>query len=238
MGWTPTNTSNPLNNTVSYVPKNTKNDNQPQVYNNNLNNYLKPSNVPSFDDVKKAQDNYVAVKNSINNKNSGGGAKAPINSNIDVSQSSSDGSSYLSELTRLLQEQRQAYERAAEQRYQALLKQYEESYESSRNAINVNNANAKRWLNQTYGGTNSGAGLSNQASLLSNVNNSLYNAKQQLEQNKAYALANKYNENAEALNNYTNNYNNYVLSPATSLAKQSVINDDDTYLKYLQKLGY
>ena len=89
-----------------------------------------------------------------------------------------------------------------------------------------------------YGGTNSGAGLSNQASLMSSMNNSLYNAKQKFEQNKANALANKYDEMANASSNYANNYNNYVLQPYNDLTKQAIANDDQSFLSYLQKLGY
>lgn len=161
------------------------------------------------------------------------------NNNNDSSSSTNNyDTSYLDAIRRLLQEQRDAQEKAANERYLALLGQYSDSYDSTRNAINLNNAYAKRWLNQMYGGENSGAGLSNQASLMSSMNNSLYNAKKAYEQNKANALANKYDEIANATNNYANNYNNYVLQPYSDLTKQAIANDDESFLKYLQKLGY
>lgn len=162
------------------------------------------------------------------------------NTNNNDSSSSANyyDTSYLDAIRRLLQEQRDAQEKAANERYLALLGQYSDSYDSTRNAINLNNAYAKRWLNQMYGGENSGAGLSNQASLMSSMNNSLYNAKKAYEQNKANALANKYDEMANATNNYANNYNNYVLQPYSDLTKQAIANDDQSFLKYLQKLGY
>lgn len=160
------------------------------------------------------------------------------NNNNDSSSANYYDTSYLDSIRRLLQEQRDAQEKAANERYLALLGQYSDSYDSTRNAINLNNAYAKRWLNQMYGGENSGAGLSNQASLMSSMNNSLYNAKKAYEQNKANALANKYDEMANATNNYANNYNNYVLQPYSDLTKQAIANDDQSFLKYLQKLGY
>ena len=43
---------------------------------------------------------------------------------------------------------------------------------------------------------------------------------------------------ANATNNYANNYNNYVLRPYSDLTKQAIANDDQSFLKYLQKLGY
>lgn len=160
------------------------------------------------------------------------------NNNDSPSSTNNYDTSYLDAIRRLLQEQRDAQEKAANERYLALLGQYSDSYDSTRNAINLNNAYAKRWLNQMYGGENSGAGLSNQASLMSSMNNSLYNAKKAYEQNKANALANKYDEMANATNNYANNYNNYVLQPYSDLTKQAIANDDESFLKYLQKLGY
>ena len=35
-----------------------------------------------------------------------------------------------------------------------------------------------------------------------------------------------------------NNYNNYVLQPYNDLTKQAIANDDQSFLSYLQKLGY
>lgn len=163
---------------------------------------------------------------------SGGSASEPVTYTYDYD------ASYLESIRQLLQQQKADQEKAANERYLALLGQYGDSYDSQRNAINLNNAYARRWLNQMYGGENSGAGLSNQAALMSNMNNNLYNAKKTYEQNKANALANKYDEMANASSNYASNYNNYVLQPYNDLTKQAIANDDQSFLKYLQNLGY
>lgn len=213
-----------------------------RVFNNAVNSNLataKKGNSTNNEiyQAQKFYENFIKpslpVNEPINYGNSDGN-----NNNNDSSSANYYDTSYLDAIRRLLQEQRDAQEKAANERYLALLGQYSDSYDSTRNAINLNNAYAKRWLNQMYGGENSGAGLSNQASLMSSMNNSLYNAKKAYEQNKANALANKYDEIANATNNYANNYNNYVLQPYSDLTKQAIANDDESFLKYLQKLGY
>lgn len=214
--------------------------------NNNLTTAKKGNST--IDDIYQAQKYYEnVIKPTLpanNNDNGGtyeygsGSGSSGSSANEPVTYTYDYDASYLESIRQLLEQQKADQEKAANERYLALLGQYGDSYDSQRNAINLNNAYARRWLNQMYGGENSGAGLSNQAALMSNMNNNLYNAKKTYEQNKANALANKYDEMANASSNYANNYNNYVLKPYNDLTKQAIANDDQSFLSYLQKLGY
>lgn len=214
--------------------------------NNNLTTAKKGNST--IDDIYQAQkyyENVIKPTLPANNNDNGGTYEYGYGSGGSGSSDSEPvtytydyDASYLESIRQLLEQQKADQEKAANERYLALLGQYGDSYDSQRNAINLNNAYARRWLNQMYGGENSGAGLSNQAALMSNMNNNLYNAKKTYEQNKANALANKYDEMANASSNYASNYNNYVLQPYNDLTKQAIANDDQSFLKYLQNLGY
>ena len=188
--------------------------------------------------IEEAVNNYNTANNTGYGSSGSGSGSSESSTSGPVTYTYDYDASYLESIRQLLEQQKADQEKAANERYLALLGQYGDSYDSQRNAINLNNAYARRWLNQMYGGENSGAGLSNQAALMSNMNNNLYNAKKTYEQNKANALANKYDEMANASSNYASNYNNYVLQPYNDLTKQAIANDDQSFLKYLQNLGY
>ena len=159
----------------------------------------------------------------------------------DTSTSTTDYGQYLADyysaLKNTIEQQRQEQERLANAKYEQLVKQANDNYNSSINNITKNNAYTNRWLNQNYGGT-SGQGLSNKLRANTNYENNLYSAKQDLNSALLNAQTDKYNSQAEATNNYLNNYNNYLTSPLSSMLSNvsAAAIDDDSYKKYLNKL--
>ena len=144
---------------------------------------------------------------------------------------------YYSALKNTIEKQRQEQERLANAKYEQLVKQANDNYNSSINNITKNNAYTNRWLNQNYGGT-SGQGLSNKLRANTNYENNLYSAKQDLNSALLNAQTDKYNSQAEATNNYLSNYNNYLTSPLSSMLSNvsAAAIDDGSYKKYLNKL--
>ena len=144
---------------------------------------------------------------------------------------------YYSALKNTIEKQRQEQERLANAKYEQLVQQANDNYNSSINNITKNNAYTNRWLNQNYGGT-SGQGLSNKLRANTNYENNLYSAKQDLNSALLNAQTDKYNSQAEATNNYLNNYNSYLTSPLSSMLSNvsAAAIDDGSYKKYLNKL--
>lgn len=207
---------------------NANNANSNRVYNASLdanNNvvYTKRNNSPSGGD---------------NGGSNGGGSSSGVNANTSAN---TDYGQYLADyyqtLVDTINKQRQEQENLANARYEQLVKQANDNYNSSINSITKNNAYTNRWLNQNYGGTN-GQGLSNKLRANINYENNLQTAKKDLDSALLNAQTDKYNNQAEATNNYLNNYNSYVTSPLSSMLSNvsAAAIDDGSYRKYLNKL--
>ena len=210
--------------------------------------------------INELKQKMVDTYNKVTNKSSGGGngnddggGYTPTTyggSGGDVGGSSSGGGTntsttdygqyladYYSALKNTIEKQRQEQERLANAKYEQLVQQANDNYNSSINNITKNNAYTNRWLNQNYGGT-SGQGLSNKLRANTNYENNLYSAKQDLNSALLNAQTDKYNSQAEATNNYLSNYNNYLTSPLSSMLSNvsAAAIDDGSYKKYLNKL--
>lgn len=192
------------------------------------------TNKKKIEDATNKNNPITANNNGGNNGGSNGGTNTGSQSSTDYGQYMAD---YYQSLVNTINKQRQEKENLANARYEQLVKQANDNYDSSINNITKNNAYTNRWLNQTYGGAN-GQGLSNRLRADTNFRNNLYSAQQDLNSALLNAKTDKYNTQAEATNDYINNYNNYITTPLSNTLSSisSAAIDDGSYKKYINKL--
>lgn len=140
----------------------------------------------------------------LNNYYGGGGTPSEVGS-TDYSTMRDD---YLTQMKALLDEERAQRDKATESQYKALIGQADRSYGDTRNQIERNNAQTQRWLDETYGGYTTGAGLTNRLRASTNRENNLADALKNRSEAYQSAETQRQNSLADAVQNYSSQYNN------------------------------
>ena len=115
---------------------------------------------------------------------------------------------YLTKMRALLDEERQARDKATESSYKALIGQADRNYKDARDQASVENARTQRWLDENYGGYTTGQGLTNRLRASTNLENNLANAMNSRNDALLNAESQRQNALANAVQNYSSQYGN------------------------------
>lgn len=198
-----------------------------------------------------AKTNVTNLSTTVNNGGGGGGGNRYQYANVNYGDGSgsinaslnSTGmiNDYLAKMKAILDSEKEQRDNATESRYKAMLGLADRNFDAERNEIARQNAYTNRWLNQTYGGNLSGAGLTNRLRAQTNYNNNLNQAMINRDSARTDAETERYNNLADAVNQYADRYNGL----ATNLYNTELSNDmqryqnqlDLEYRKYIASLG-
>jgi len=197
----------------------------------NAQNALRPSQA-YYDKTAKMIANYRANLNNNNNtktvyvNDGGGGYSAP-------SYSGPSSDDIVSKIKSLLEEQKAQADNYYKTLYEQQTAQNKQAWENNRNQINRNFARGSRYLQNMYGDSVSGQGLSNRARNYQNWQSNLAENQRNYTNNDATALS-QYNMNkANTASQLAQGWYNYVLPVYTN--RQQTLDDYD-YRKYLASL--
>lgn len=160
----------------------------------------------------------------------GGGGGGSSYSMPDYSSSNDD---ILNQIKALLNEQKAAADKYYKSMYEQQIAQNRQTFENNRDQINLNYMRGNRYLQNQYGNSVSGSGLTNRARNNMNWQSNLASNRQNYTNNDATALA-QYNSGlANNASNLAQGWYNYVL-PVMSNRQQTM--DDYNYRRYLASL--
>jgi len=167
----------------------------------------------------------VAPRNNSGGGNDGGGYSAP---------SYSGGSDdILNQIKALLNEQKAQADKYYQTLYEQQVAKNKQDWEANRNQINKNYMRGRNYLNQLYGDSSTGPGISNQARNYQNWQSNLASNRQNYTNNDATALSQLNMNKANTASQLAQGWYNYVLPVYTN--RQQTLDDYD-YRKYLASL--
>ena len=197
----------------------------------NAQNALKPSQA-YYDKTAKMIANYRANLNNNNNtktvyvSDSGGGYSAP-------SYSGPSSDDIVNKIKSLLEEQKTQADQYYKTLYEQQTAQNKQAWENNRNQINRNFARGSRYLQNMYGDSVSGQGLSNRARNYQNWQSNLAENQRNYTNNDATALANYNMNRANTASQLAQGWYNYVLPVYTNRQQNE---DDYAYRRYIASL--
>lgn len=157
--------------------------------------------------------------------NSGGGYSAP---------SYSGGTDdIVNQIKSLLKEQQEQANKYYQTLYEQQVAKNNQDWEADRNQINRNFMRGRNYLNQLYGDSSTGPGISNQARNYQNWQSNLASARQNRTNNDATALSQLNMNKANTASQLAQGWYNYVLPVYTN--RQQTLDDYD-YRRYLASL--
>lgn len=162
---------------------------------------------------------------STSTESSGGGG--------DYSYSGGSTDDIVNQIKDLLNQQKEQADAYYKTLYEQQTAQNKQAWENNRNQINRNFARGSRYLQNMYGDSMSGAGLSNRARNYQNWQSNLAENQRNYTNNDATALANYNMNRANTASQLAQGWYNYVLPVYTN--RQQTLDDYD-YRKYLASL--
>lgn len=193
----------------------------------NAQNALRPSQAYYDKTAKMIADYRAGLNNNTRtvyvNDGGGGGNSSFHTTNDDI----------VSRIKALLNEQNEKAKEYYKTLYDQQTAQNKQAWENNRNQINTNFMRGSRYLNNMYGDSVSGQGLSNRARNYQNWQSNLASNQQNYTNNNATAQA-QYNSNlANTASQLAQGWYNYVLPVYTN---RQQLQDDYDYRKYLATL--
>ena len=178
------------------------------------------ANTPSTNDTPV----YRGTSDSSDSGGGGGG---------DYSYSGGSTDDIVNQIKDLLNQQKEQADAYYKTLYEQQTAQNKQAWENNRNQINRNFARGSRYLQNMYGDSTSGAGLSNRARNYQNWQSNLAENQRNYTNNDATALANYNMNKANTASQLAQGWYNYVLPVYTN--RQQTLDDYD-YRKYLASL--
>lgn len=163
----------------------------------------------------------------------GGGGSSDGGGGGDYSYSGGSSDDIINKIKDLLNQQKEQADAYYKTLYEQQTAQNKQSWENNRNQINRNFARGSRYLQNMYGDSVSGQGLSNRARNYQNWQSNLAENQRNYTNNDATALANYNMNKANTASQLAQGWYNYVL-PVYTNRQQNL--DDYDYRKYLATL--
>lgn len=158
--------------------------------------------------------------------NSGSGYSAP-------SYSGGGSDDILNQIKSLLKEQQEQANKYYQTLYEQTVAKNRQDWETNRNQINKNYMRGRNYLNQLYGDSSTGPGISNQARNYQNWQSNLASNRQNYTNNDATALSQLNMNKANTASQLAQGWYNYVM-PIYTNRQQNI--DDYDYRRYLASL--
>ena len=173
--------------------------------------------------VAKSQSNPTP---SYSGGGNSGGYSAP-------SYSGGGSDDIINQIKALLNEQKAQADKYYQTLYEQQVAKNNQDWEANRNQINRNFMRGRNYLNQLYGDSSTGPGISNQARNYQNWQSNLASARQNRTNNDATALSQLNMNKANTASQLAQGWYNYVLPVYTN--RQQTLDDYD-YRRYLASL--
>ena len=139
----------------------------------------------------------------------------------------------VNQIKSLLKEQQEQANKYYQTLYEQQVAKNNQDWEANRNQINKNFMRGRNYLNQLYGDSSTGPGISNQARNYQNWQSNLASARQNRTNNDATALSQLNMNKANTASQLAQGWYNYVLPVYTN--RQQTLDDYD-YRRYLASL--
>lgn len=163
------------------------------------------------------------------------GLNPPVSPTYDggYSYSGSSSDDIINQIKSLLKEQQEQANKYYQTLYEQQVAKNNQDWEANRNQINKNFMRGRNYLNQLYGDSSTGPGISNQARNYQNWQSNLASARQNRTNNDATALSQLNMNKANTASQLAQGWYNYVLPVYTN--RQQTLDDYD-YRRYLASL--